>query len=382
MNVEMLFEEVKEIRRDLHRIPELSFDLPLTSGYIREKLLSYGYEIVKTAETGWIAVLQGKGEDAVAFRADMDGLSVTEKTGRSFSSQHEGFMHACGHDGHMAMLLGFARYLKSIEQPDPTIVLVFQPAEEGPGGARIIMEEGILQKLKVKRIYGFHLYPGLPKGKIGLCSGPFMARNGEFDITVRGESSHAGQPHLGSDALVASAQLILAIQNILSRRLDPLQPAVVNVGTVHGGTARNIVAGAARIEGTIRAFSRDTYEDIKSALKRTVEGIALMNRVTVDLEIRDFYPEVHNDPLLVEEIRSFLREEEVEILKPLMLAEDFAFYQEEIPGVFLFLGTRDEDAGYIHPLHHEQFDFEEKVLLTGISMYRRILESLSGTYGI
>ena len=377
MNVEMLFEEVKEIRRDLHRIPELSFDLPLTSGYIREKLLSYGYEIVKTAETGWVAVLQGKGEDAVAFRADMDGLRVTEKTGRDFSSRHEGYMHACGHDGHMAMLLGFARYLKSIEQPSPTIVLVFQPAEEGPGGARIVMEEGILQKLKVKRIYGFHLYPGLPKGKIGLCSGPFMARNGEFDITVQGESSHAGQPHLGADALVASAQVILSIQNILSRNLDPLAPAVINVGTIEGGTARNIVAGTAKIQGTIRAFSRDTYEDIKSALKRTVEGIALMNRVTVDLEIRDFYPEVHNDPSLVEEMRRFLSEEEVEIMKPLMLAEDFSFYQQEIPGVFLMLGTRDEDAGYIHPLHHERFDFEESVLLTGIAAYIRILESLS-----
>ena len=377
MNVEMLFEEVKEIRRDLHRIPELSFDLPLTSGYIREKLLAYGYEPVKTAETGWIAVLQGKGEDVVAFRADMDGLRVTEKTGRVFSSKHEGFMHACGHDGHMAMLLGFARYLKSLDQLQQTVVLVFQPAEEGPGGARVIMEEGILQKLKVKRIYGFHLYPGLPKGKIGLCSGPFMARNGEFDITVQGESSHAGQPHLGADALVASAQMILAIQNILSRNLDPLQPAVVNVGTFHGGTARNIVAGAATIEGTIRAFSKETYEGIKVALKRTVEGMALMNRVKVDLEIRDFYPEVYNAPSLVEELSRFLREEEVEIMKPLMLAEDFSFYQEEIPGVFLMLGTRDEVAGYIHPLHHEQFDFEESVLLTGITMYRRILESLS-----
>ncbi|MFH5834783.1 M20 family metallopeptidase [Proteiniclasticum sp. C24MP] len=377
MDMEMLFEEVKEIRRDLHRIPELSFDLPLTSGYIREKLLSYGYEPVKTAGTGWIAVLEGKSGDAVAFRADMDGLKVTEKTGRAFSSKHEGFMHACGHDGHMAMLLGFARCLKSLEQPEKTVVLVFQPAEEGPGGARVIMEERILQKLNVKRIYGFHLYPGLAKGKIGLCSGPFMARNGEFDITVQGESSHAGQPHLGNDALVAAAQMILAIQNILSRNLDPLSPAVIHAGMLHGGSARNIVAGSARIEGTIRAFSRETYEDIKSALKRTVDGIAIMNRAVMDLEIRDFYPEVKNDRILVEEIRSLLSEEEVEIMKPLMLAEDFSFYQEEIPGVFLFLGTGDEAAGQIHPLHHEKFDFEESVLLTGIEMYRRILESLS-----
>lgn len=376
MDMEMLLEEVKETRRDLHRIPELGFDLPLTSAYIEKKLLSYGYEMVKTAETGWIAVLRGKSEEAVAFRADMDGLKVTEKTGRAFASQHEGFMHACGHDGHMAMLLGFARYLKTMDQPEKTVVLVFQPAEEGPGGARVIMEEGILERLNVKRIYGFHLYPGLPKGKIGLCSGPFMARNGEFDITVQGESSHAGQPHLGNDALVASAQLILAMQNILSRNLDPLQPAVINAGTLQGGTARNIVAGAARIEGTIRAFSKETYEEIRNALKRTVEGIAAMNRATIHLEIRDFYPEVKNDPQLVEEIRNVLSEEEVELLKPLMLAEDFSFYQEEIPGVFLFLGTGDEEARQIHPLHHEQFDFDEHVLLSGIEVYKKILASL------
>lgn len=376
MDIEMLFDEVKEIRRDLHRIPELSFDLPETSRYIREKLLSYGYEPVSTAKTGWIAVLPGKSLEAAAFRADMDGLKVFEKTELEFSSLHEGSMHACGHDGHMALLLGFAKYIRSMDKPDKTIVLVFQPAEEGPGGAKVIMEEGILQKLNVKRIYGFHLYPGLSKGKLGLCSGPFMARNGEFDIEIQGESSHAGQPHLGSDALIASAQVILGIQTILSRNLDPLSPAVINAGTLRGGTARNIVAGYAKIEGTIRAYDKETYEEIRRALKRTVEGISLVNRVSMSLDIRDFYPEVKNDPGLVEEVFSFMNRDEVEMIKPLMLAEDFSFYQEEIPGVFMFLGTRDEEYGQIYPLHHEKFDFDERVLMKGIEIYRRILENL------
>ena len=376
MDIEMLFEEVKKIRRDLHRIPELSFDLPETSRYIRDKLISYGYEPVSTAKTGWIAVLPGKTPEAAAFRADMDGLRVSEKTEREFSSIHEGTMHACGHDGHMALLLGFAQYIRSIDTPDKTIVLVFQPAEEGPGGAKVIMEEGILQKLNVKRIYGFHLYPGLSKGKLGLCSGPFMARNGEFDLHLQGESSHAGQPHLGHDALIASAQVILGIQNILSRNLNPLSPAVINAGTLHGGTARNIVAGSAKIEGTIRAFDKETYQEIKKSLTRTVEGIELMNKVSISLDIRDFYPEVRNDPGLVEEVFSFMNKDEVEMIKPLMLAEDFSFYQEEIPGVFMFLGTRDDELGQIYPLHHEKFDFDELVLLSGIEIYRRILEIL------
>lgn len=376
MNEEMLYQEVRTIRRDLHKIPEIAFDLPKTSEYVRRKLVSYGYEPVSTAGTGWIAVLEGKEKQAVAFRADMDALEVMEMTGVPYASLNPGRMHACGHDGHMAMLLGFAKYLKSIETPGKTIVLIFQPAEEGPGGARVIMEEGILDELQVEKIYGFHLYPNLPEGIIGLCSGPFMARNGEFDIEVTGKSAHAGQPHLGSDALISAAQIILGVQNILGRNLDPLEPAVINIGTLHSGEARNIVSGKAFLTGTIRAYDRDVYEKIKDRLRETMRGIEIMSDVSIDLEIRDFYPEVRNDSEMVEEIQSLLNIEEYEMLKPLMLAEDFSFYQEKIRGVFMFLGTRNEDLGFIHSLHHERFDFSEKVLLKGIEIYKRILEKV------
>ena len=376
MNEEMLYQEVSTIRRDLHRIPEIAFDLPKTSEYVRRKLVSYGYEPVSTAGTGWIAVLEGKAKQAVAFRADMDALEVMEMTGVPYASLNPGRMHACGHDGHMAMLLGFAKYLKSIETPGKTIVLIFQPAEEGPGGARVIMEEGILDALQVEKIYGFHLYPNLPEGIIGLCSGPFMARNGEFDIEVTGKSAHAGQPQLGSDAIISAAQIILSVQNILGRNLDPLEPAVINIGTLHSGEARNIVSGKAFLTGTIRAYDKDVYEKIKERLRETMRGIEIMSDVSIDLEIRDFYPEVRNDSEMVVEIQNLLNIEEYEILKPLMLAEDFSFYQEKIRGVFMFLGTRNEDLGFIHSLHHERFDFNEEVLVKGIEMYRRIIETL------
>lgn len=373
MDREVLYEYVKTIRRKLHRMPELEFDLPKTSAFIHQELLSLGYDPIPAARCGWIAVQHGRQEAAVAFRADMDALPVTEQTGIPFASNHPGRMHACGHDGHMALLLGFARELRSKGTPDQTVVLIFQPAEEGPGGAKIIMESGILKTLNVQRIYGFHLYPGLPEGKFGLAKGPFMARNGEFDIRIEGRSSHAGQPHLGIDALAAGAALVSDIQSIGSRNIDPLSPFVVNIGTFHSGEARNIVAGRADLTGTIRCYDKATYQTIRERLRAMAEGLSRSYGVGAALEIRDYYPEVYNDPELTGEIMSLLGEEEYEILQPLMLAEDFSFYQEQIPGVFVFLGTGSEEKGFVHSLHSASFNFDERVLLMGIDLYFKLL---------
>ncbi len=364
---------VRTIRRQLHQIPELGFDLPETSGFIRDELTRLGYAPIPAAGTGWIAVLPGESEDAVAFRADMDGLTVTEATEADFQSRHPGQMHACGHDGHMALLLGFARELQRLPRPKSTVVLIFQPAEEGPGGARIIVESGILEQLKVRAIYGIHLYPGLDQGTLGICRGPFMARNGEFDIEITGQSAHGGQPHQGRDALAAGAALVGAVQTIGSRYLDPLSPFVVNIGTFQSGEARNIVAGQATLKGTIRSFDRDTYGLIKAKLADMTRGIGLSYGVDVNLAIRDYYPEVNNDPTLTDELLDLTEDLPHRILKPVMLAEDFAFYQEAIPGVFLFLGTGNPALGFTAPLHSARFNFDEAVLLQGIELYRRIL---------
>lgn len=374
MRIEELAETVTNIRRELHQIPEIGFDLPKTSAYVKKKLLEYGYEPFSVAKTGWIAVLEGTSAEAIAFRSDMDALEVMEETGVGFASQYAGKMHACGHDGHMALLLGFAKYLKSFSDFKKTVVLIFQPAEEGPGGARIIMESGILQKLKVNKIYGFHVYPELPEGKIGLAAGPFMARNGEFNILVEGKSAHAGRPHLGSDAIVAVAHIILAVQNILSRNLDPLEPAVVNIGTLQAGEVRNIVAGKAKLSGTIRSYDTATYLKIKERLAAICEGIKSMAAVDCALDITDFYPTVDNDEEMIQLIMDSLDQETYQVMKPVMLAEDFSFYQEGIRGVFMFLGTGRPDKGWIYSLHSGKFDFDEKVLLKGIELYARILE--------
>ena len=371
--MEGLLEYVRQTRQTLHRIPELGFDLPRTSRWIHDELIRLGYEPIPAARSGWIALLPGKSAQAVAFRADMDALAVAEGTDRGFPSLHPGRMHACGHDGHMALLLGFARVLKEGPVPESTVVLIFQPAEEGPGGARLIVESGILQELQVRRIYGIHLYPGLTEGKFGLARGPFMARNGEFDIQLTGQGAHAGQPHQGIDALAAGAALVSQIHLIPSRSLDPLSPAVLNIGTFQAGEVRNAVAKEAALTGTIRAFDRLTYERIKQELEAKTQGIAHSFGVKADLAIRDFYPEVRNDAALVDELIGLLAPPDYEMLQPLMLAEDFSFYQQEFPGVFLFLGTGSPEKGFTHPLHSPLFDFDEAVLLRGIELYRRIL---------
>lgn len=368
-------DQLKKWRQELHRIPELGFDLPETSEYIRRALTELGYEPVRTATSGWIAVEPGKSREAVALRADMDGLEVTEETGLSYASNHAGRMHACGHDGHMAMLLGLARWLKEQPTPEKTVVLIFQPAEEGPGGARVIVESGILDERNVQSIYGFHLYPGLPEGTLGLKEGPLMARSCEFDIAIAGRGSHAGQPQLGNDALLAGAKVIEGVQSIIARFQDPLKPLVINIGTMAAGTARNVVAEEATLTGTIRCYDEASFNNAAERLHSVVNGAGEMTGTKIELTLRPFYPEVTNDPVLVQRLKDVLAEDDWVTLDPLMLSEDFSYYQEKYAGVFLLLGTRQEDPGFIHPLHNARFNFDERVLSQGVKYYQAILKA-------
>ncbi len=366
-------EELTLIRRSLHKIPELAFDLPQTSAFIKDKLISYGYQPVPTAGTGWIAVLEGHQKEAVALRADMDALEVTETNEVDYKSVHHGHMHACGHDGHMTMLLGTAKWLKAQPKPQKTVVLIFQPAEEGPGGAKVIVDSGILDELSVQKIYGFHLYPGLPQGILGLTEGPFMARCGEFDIQIHGKGSHAGQSHLGADALIAGARVVEGVQTILSRNKNPLRPLVVNLGTMKAGSARNTVAAQASLTGTIRSYDEASFNLAIERLREICSGTGAVTRTRIELEVRPLYPEVYNDPPMIRALKDSLDPSEYQVLEPLMLAEDFSYYQEKYRGIFMFLGTRREDLGFIHPLHSDNFNFDEAVLAKGTEIYRRIL---------
>jgi hippurate hydrolase len=376
MNNLTIAAELKQIRQDLHQIPELEFNLFKTHLYVKTKLEAMGYHPRTVAKTGIIAVKEGSLKEAVAFRSDMDALPVAEKSNNPTPSTHIGAMHACGHDGHMAMLLGFAGYVSKLENLKQTIVFIFQPAEEGPGGAKVIINEGIFDEYHITKIFGFHLFPGLKEGLYGLANGPLMAQNGEFDVEIHATSAHGAQPHLGHDAILAASQLINQYHTIVSRSVDPLEPAVVTVGTIGGGEARNIISNYVKFTGTIRAFHEDVYRTIKIKINEMNTGIEQSFQVKVKSVIRDYYPPVLNDANLFHQALTILSPSEYKIIKPLMFAEDFAFYQQKVPGLFIMLGTKNEKKEYIHPLHSCCFNFDESVLVKGVELYIRISKDL------
>lgn len=370
-----MIEFLTKIRRDLHQIPELSFDLPLTHAYVMKLLKEMNYETYVTAKTGIIAIKHGKINQTIAFRSDMDALPVTEETDVLFQSKHQGKMHACGHDGHMAMLLGFANKIKDIKLESYGIMLIFQPAEEFPGGAKVIIEEGYLKRFNVINIFGIHLYPELEESKFGFVSGAMMARNGEFNLTLKGKSSHGAQPHHGNDAIFAMSHLIMQYHTIISRNINPLEPCVLTVGTIEGGEARNIIASTVKIKGTVRAFNDDVYYLIKNRMKAIESGIEKSFDVKIIQDFQDFYPVVYNDPKIYDHVIKQFDVSEYHEIEKMTVSEDFSFYQQVVPGMFIMLGTKNETLNYIYPLHHSKFNFDEKVLLKGVEYYERIAKS-------
>jgi len=373
--------EVVEMRRDLHKIPEIGFETKKTADYLKEKLLNYGFEIKEVLKNGLIAYKKGSSlKKAVAFRADMDGLNLSEKTGVDFSSINPGKMHGCGHDGHMTILLNFARYLSEFSELKRDVVLIFQPAEESPGGAEPLVKSGIFTEYNIAAIFGLHIYPGLEEGKIGIKSGPLTAQSGEVDIDIIGEGSHGAQPHDGKDALFIASQLLSNYQGIISRNFDPLKSGVVTFGKMESGSVRNVLAAKARLEGTIRAFTEDKYELIKKRLEMINEGMEKAHDVEIEMEIRDFYPPVNNNQNLYEMIDKILDDDEKVNMEALMIAEDFSYYQKDGPGFFFMLGSRNEKKGYTYPLHNEKFNFSEAILFKGISLYIRLAREIDIIY--
>ncbi|HBG32866.1 MAG TPA: amidohydrolase [Acholeplasmataceae bacterium] len=377
MEKKMIDEKLAQFRKDLHQIPELAFDLYETHAYVKKTLEMMGYLTETVAKTGLIAQKKGKLEDSIAFRSDMDALPVAEMTKMEFPSKHPGKMHACGHDGHMSMLLGFAGLIAEMELKRESIVFIFQPAEEGPGGAKIIIEQGIFEKYHIKKIFGIHLYPELEEGLYGLVNGPMMAQNGEFNLKIKGKSAHGAQPHMAIDAILAASQLINQYHTIVSRSIDPLDTAVLTVGTVEAGEARNIIAKEAYITGTIRSFNNEVYGIIKKRMREIDAGISKSFQVEIDNLIMDYYPPVINDKSLFSMLKSSLNENKYKLIKPMMFAEDFAFYQQKVPGMFVMLGTRNEEKGFVHPLHSCYFNFDEIVLSKGVELYLHICKILN-----
>lgn len=375
---EKFIDEVRLYRRELHRIPEIGFCEVNTSKYIREKLESFGYEVKSVAKTGLIAFRQGEiSEESIAFRADIDGLKILEETNVFFQSENVDYMHACGHDGHMSILLGFAHYISTIKSVNKGILFIFQPAEEGPGGAEVIINEGVLDHYNVKHVFGLHLFPGLNEGEIGIKAGPMMAQTAEFDIDIKAESGHGAAPHKANDGIIVAAQLINSFQSIISRNINPIEGAVLTIGTINGGERRNIIAENIRLEGTLRAFDKEVYSKIKSRMSDICKGLETMFNVNINIEFRDMYPAVRNDRKLLRSLIKFLPEERLVDIDPMMLAEDFAYYQEAVPSLFFMIGVKNEELGYTHQLHNSKFNFNEEVLVEGMELYHKICEGLN-----
>lgn len=374
-----MVEELRQMRRDLHKIPELGLKEYKTSAYIREKLTSFGITELETwLETGVVAVIRGKGKgQAVAFRADMDALPVTEQTGCDFTSEHVGCMHACGHDGHVTVLLGFAKYLQEHkDELKNDVVLIFQPAEEGPGGAQLLVDAGLFEKHPVRCIIGCHIFPQVPQGKVACRKGAMMARNGEVDVHIYGESAHGAQPQLGHDAVLAAGAVITGLHTILSRNVSPLDSGVLTFGAIHGGEACNIIAKEVKLEGTMRAFSDEAYETMTKRVQEVASGIAAGYGCKGEAVFRHMYRVVDNDPKLVELLQE-VAGDNYEETPPYMLAEDFSLYLQKVPGMFFFLGSGNAEKGYTHSLHSAQFQFDEEILALGAETYAKLLKKLA-----
>jgi amidohydrolase len=356
-------------RREFHRIPEPSGREVKTSALIGEKLAGMGLNPQSIAGTGLIAEIAGaRAGKTVALRADIDALPLAEQTGVAYRSQHEGFMHACGHDAHIAMLLGAARMLLELkEEICGRVRLIFQPAEENISGARAMITEGALNG--VDTIFGLHVWSGLDAGKISVEAGPRMASADFWHIDIKGKGGHGGMPHEGIDALIAGAALVNSLQTLVSREISPLEPAVLSIGEFRAGTLPNIIADSARLSGTSRTFNSVVREQFPAAIKRIAEYTAAAYRTEIKLHYDFGSPVVENDPACSEiarrAVQKVMGEDALTLMEKTMGGEDFANYQRIVPGVFAFLGVRNVETGALYPQHSPLYTIDESALPLG-----------------
>ena len=374
-------EDIIALRRDIHREPELGFDTKKTAEKVLAALEGLPLEIeTGVAENGVVATLKGEGDGpTVALRADMDALPIHEETGLPFASETDGKMHACGHDGHTSMLVGSARALaqeRLRERLSGTVKFVFQPAEEGYAGGRAMVEEGVTDDLRW--IFALHLWPGLPLGTAATKAGPIMAAADAFELTIKGTGGHGAMPHQTADAVAIAAQVVTALQTIVSREVNPVEPAVLTVGEIGAGAAFNIIPETARLGGTVRTLNNDLREKLPERIKELARGVAKGMRGDAELGYRFSYPVTRNDAgaagfALGVASDLFGEERAVELANPSMGAEDFAFFLEKVPGAFIWLGVGD-----VSGLHTSQFSFDEEILSQGSALLAALaLESLS-----
>jgi len=373
--------EMTEWRQDLHAHPELGLQEKRTSDVVQSKLRAFGVDEVITglAKTGVIGVIRGLGtsQQAIGFRADMDALPILEQTDARHASQNRGVMHACGHDGHTAMLLGAAKYLAETRNFDGTIYVIFQPAEEGLGGGKLMVEEGLFERCPMEMVFGMHNWPELPAGTFAWCDGPIMAGAATLEITITGKGSHAALPHLGIDPIIIATQIVAALQTIISRSINPAECGMISIGQIIGGDTFNVIPESVRMRGTARWFDAGIGNQLESGIRRLTTGIAESFGAVAEVDYRRVMPVTVNDVTATEIARRAASTvagdaRVIRVKHPNMGAEDFAFMLEAKPGSYIALGAgRGENDAM---LHHPRYDFNDDILPVGASYWATLAE--------
>ena len=369
--------EIQTLRRTIHAHPELRYEETQTSDLVARSLIEWGIEVHRgLGKTGVVGILRrGSSNRSIGLRADMDALPIQEINSFEHRSRHEGKMHACGHDGHTAMLLGAARHLVRHGEFDGTIVFIFQPAEEGGAGAQAMIDDGLFTKFPVDAVFGIHNWPGMPAGQFGVTEGPIMASSNEFRIEITGVGSHAAMPHNGRDPVFTAVQIANGLQGIITRNKKPLDTAVLSITQIHAGDAVNVVPDRAWMAGTVRTFTTETLDLVEARMRKIVENIAAAYDCSSDVRFHRNYPPTVNSSEETRFAASVMKEvvgaENVDdAVEPTMGAEDFSFMLEARPGAFIFVGNGDS-AG----LHHPAYDFNDEVIPVGTSYWVKLVET-------
>lgn len=379
--IQTLLADITAWRRDLHKHPELAFQEQRTADFVADKLTSFGIEVHRgLAKTGVVGTLRcGQSPRAIGLRADMDALPMQEKNTFEHCSVVDNVMHACGHDGHTAMLLGAAAYLAKTRCFDGTVHFIFQPAEEAAGGGGVMVDEGLFELFPVDAVYGMHNWPGLPVGQFGIRTGALEASMDTFDLELHGTGAHAAMPHLGCDLIVLSSQIISAFQTLVSRRLDPQDAAVVSVTQVHGGSAYNILPEQVSLRGCLRALNSKTQTQIHAEMQAIVQGFCEAAGARGELSINSICPVLVNSAtetdIAAAVARSLVGEAKVDAQYPATMgSEDFAFMLEAKPGAYIFIGNGEGEGGCL--LHSAHYDFNDDSIELGVSYWARLVETV------
>jgi amidohydrolase len=370
-------DEITEWRRDMHAHPELLFEVHRTAGLVADKLRAFGCDEVVTGigRTGVVGVIRGtrgSGSRTIGLRADMDALPIEEATDAAYASRNPGLMHACGHDGHTAMLLGAAKYLAETRNFDGTAVMIFQPAEEGGGGGHEMVQDGLMERFGIQEVYGMHNWPGLPVGQFAIRKGPTMAAADRFEIVIEGRGGHAAHPHKNIDSLLVGAQVVTALQSIVARNVDPLEAAVISVCSFKAGDTYNVIPQTATLLGTVRTLKPAVQDLCEARIKEVSEGVAAAFGAVATVHYTRGYPVTFNHDEqtdVMAQVAQMVGHNTDTTIQPQMGAEDFSFMLNERPGAYIFMGNGDSAE-----CHHPAYDFNDGAIPFGTSFWAKIIE--------